>query len=299
MFSCTGFFHFVFANINDEYYTPSLIRMNFYTYLWYRLTKDKYKSFAILKKISVGSGYLMELTGMNEEQFGGFKKKNKLFKGFFSSKQEEDVQSPYDTSVFRRVIRIKTNEEMLQLTDSIINLMQEGNNIALAMEIDDFCLYCSDEKKRKLLGALRKNNRSNAVILYSGVDAAENDPYFIRNSTSPSVFFDKQIFPEIERAFNPGDTERIRKLVFTYEVLKSALGDNMHVWNRFTQERLIQVIRYVSLRSDSYAKMVSPDLIAAIIRIWYGNQSFQEKYKGSSSPVLSGMTVISKSTRTL
>lgn len=286
MFSSTDFFHFVFANLNDEYYTSSLLKMDFDTYLWYCLTEDRYKCIAHVKKLRTASGYVMEYTGIKKSRLELERKKKPLFSGFGglfgAKKDEEEMETHLDPSVVRASTDPKTWEEMVPYILNIIELMKNDSNMVLAMSVADFDMLCSDRKVVSDLITLKKNGGSNIMVLYSGVNAVENDKYFVYDAASPSVFYQKdnrELFSDLYYKFNPGDTDEQQRRIMTYGLLKTALGSRMQVWNEFTEERVRNAVKYASMRTTYLSGLFEPSFTSFVIRAFYANDAFYEKYK--------------------
>lgn len=287
MFSADGFFQFVFANRNDHYYTQSLVKLNFESYILYTLKKCKFKYIVFLTKCDSTSEYILEVTGINLDTL--FEQKNKKdsvsIRRLIGGRKTVSDASPFEPSIKRKKTEKMTLDKAIPFIDKILELMQENEGISLVMSIDDFFAYSKNEKKCKLLSSLKRKQSYNCVVLVSSVEASENDRFFT-SSANDNVFFDGRLFPEIREAFDSvNHPERVKKLVFTYEILKSALGDRMHVLNMFSEESVLNVVKYSLLRVTHYNTvniMFTPEFVTAAIRIWYGNKNFRSKYQDNS-----------------
>lgn len=277
MFSDTGFFHFVFANFDDKFYTDNLLCLNFDAYLWYMLKKDGFNS--IVRLYNNGSDYTIEYTGINLENYVIPKKKG-IFDKLFG-KQDTAPNNPFDSTVQRnRYERLLLSDVKVRFGNLLELLLQSNqqSKTAIVMKIEVFHELCADEKNKRQFISLNKSGKRNCTILLSGTDASYCDRFFVKTAGEKGLFFDPDLFPDIEHAFYKSDT----KLVFTYDVLNSALKSRMHLMNKLTEYELRNMVRYESIRSTFSERMVSSELIVALMRIWYGNNAFRKKYTEDS-----------------
>ncbi len=308
MFSASELFHFVFANMNDEYYTSSLVKMDFDTYLWYCLRTNSYKYIAHIIKVPNSSEYVMELTNMSLKKTENTASSSGFWGSFsfFSRNNNDDMRSKehffyeHDSNVCREKSSAKLWDDMQEGISEILEFMKTNSSVAFVMHIDEFDMLCKNRDNMAKLVAMKKDNHSNIIVLCGSVDAAENDKYFVESShkynsknqydaNDRSIFFERKLFPELLNEFRPADIEKLPKMVITYALLKKALGDRMMVWNEFSYDKVLDVVRYKFLRArkEEMAEMYPPEFAAFAVQAWYGNYHFRSKYKEGSS-VLDG-----------
>lgn len=304
--STTDLFHFIFADTSDDYYTSSLVKIDFDAYLWFRLMQEEYTCIVNVKKLEFCSDYELEVTGLQwsvkNKQESDEKKQSKFKKWLMGNQGKEENVEEYlsvvqDSSV-RRSRRDKKNwNEMQTVLYAIVDFMRNNSKIALVMTLHDFNRFCEDKNNREVLMSIKNNNHYNIIVLLADVDASESDKYFVKTDSKrgvqgfegfKSVIYDydmpnvkrEELFPEIKKAFRP-ELKNQEKLVFTYDVLKKALGNRMHIWNDFSYEKVLDIVKYRFVRENTLMELCTPEFCSYAIYLWYNNLGFREKYPAS------------------
>ena len=300
----SGLFHFVFANQDDDFYTPSYIKMKFRPYLLFQL-KDKYSHIYFFEKafdISNGSYLLHTISGDNLEIINLKKQKESLF-GILKRKKNSAKDCHNDVSVKFSTTSIShiEKEQLAYYFLRMLELAENNHNTAVVMPIEAFSRLCYERNSEgdtykqilsKLINLHNRRGNTNIIILTSSVNASENDTYFLNfdlvrgtdktEISQAGVFFNKKLFPEICDAFNNTSTEKIPKLVFTYILLRNSLGDRFQAWNELSYHNILIAVKYVFMHNMTFDKtypFYPPEIYAAVIWAWYENEEFREKYK--------------------
>lgn len=302
--SNSGLFHFVFANQDDDFYTPAYIKMKFRPYLLFQLKNSKYTHIYFWERafdmsndfysLHTIGGCIIELNDQRKQNgkiFDILKRKKSNTKV-----HRDDEGKAYGSTLSLYIEKDKASDYFLK----ILKFAENNSSTAIVIPVDVFVGLCDERNFRgeiskqiisKLVALRSKRGNTNIIILTSSVNATENDKYF-RNSelergtersaySQENIFFHKKLFPEIRGAFDSPSTEKMPKLVFTYDLLKESMGDRVQMWNELSYYSILTAVKYALMHNMTLdkIKIYSPEMYAAIIWIWYENEKFREKYK--------------------
>lgn len=285
-----GFFHLVFANEDDRFYTDSYIRMDLESYIRAQLIQDGFKQLCFIGKAPYHSHkeYRMVL-------FGGLSKKQLLsvskavkhggFSGFFSGKKKKSEEEDADVSPKAETIDF-SSEELADYMMMLAALMSDKKkSIAAVCPIGIFSDCCLYDGAVGAMTALRRNHSERSIFILTGsVDAKKNNPYFRKSEAEhKSIFFNENLFPEICETFDES-RNCLPKLIFTYDLLAEAFGSRMLVLNQLSFESMCRAVRYLLMRSGALYYRNDPDIYAAMIWAWYENSGFRAEYASLNLP---------------
>ena len=301
-----GFFHFVFANRDDDYYTSSYIKMGFEPYLRYKLIKENYRYICFLgrEQYKMGKDYRIDLMGgigteiLDQVVVEPVKKNKGLFDifGKKSKSERQDKISEIHHEEGFKIEHVETDfNTLLGYFNKIMEIMIQKKGVAIVIPIDIFTEFTENTEVVKMLINLQSRPGYNIIVLTSSVKALDNDLYFRNPSFEyrsqkiqgdrTSIFFNPKLFPEIDNVFNIRTSDSITKLIFIYDRLKSAFGERMIVWNGFPYDHILRAVKYTFMRTPSLPFMRTPEQYAAIIWAWYENEDFREKYSELHLPL--------------
>ena len=292
-----GFFHLVFANLKDDYYSDSYVRMGFSSYLKMSLLNDNFRYICFVDRSSVMDSkgeYRMELSGNLTEQI--LKEKNeksekKGFKPFWGPKkpaQDDTAELTYESKT-----TINADKETLcRLLQNYLDRMGKLTGCALVIPIDIFVLCCDDPDTLEAFISRQDSQHklnTNIVILTGSVNAEDHDAYF--SGLTNAVVSDrrsKELFPNITRYIkskcNRDDHPVLPNLIFSYDFLQEAFGERMQVLNDLSFDKLCILTRYALLRAQGQKADYPFDCYAAVIYAWYANHKFRQKYSALPLP---------------
>jgi len=307
-----GMFHLVFANRDDDYYTSSYLKTDFLSYLKLNLFNDGFRYLCFINKSSVissKSDYQMIMTGsLTDEMMKEEPEKKGFFWPFGSKKDkkpktEEIKELSYDSKTTLDVNKDTLCRYFINLLDRMGD--QTGYAVVCPLDIFSACCEYSNELVEALISR-RKRSNQNIIVLTGSVNAADHDRMFsgLALSDQPrhySVFHNENLFPNI-RNYIRSKTNRdgfpiLPKLIITYEFLKDAFGERMHVLNELSYASICSLVKYSLLRKREIPDIGYPsDCYAALIYSWYANVKFREKYADLQLPdnPFREMTVIAK-----
>ena len=307
-----GMFHLVFANPDDDYYTSTYIRTDFQSFLKLNLVNDGFRYLCFIGKpsaIGCKSDYQMIMTGgltdvlLKEEP----EKKGFLHifgaKGGKKSKSEAVKELAYDSKTV-----VDADKNMLcRYFINLLDRMGEQTGYAVVCPFDIFSACCeqSNDLVDRLIARQKKPNQ-NIIILTGSVNAADHDALFSKLALSDqeandSVFQNENLFPNIKNYIkskkNRDGFPILPKLIITYDFLKNAFGERMHVLNGLSYESVCSMVRYTLIRRREIPAIRYPsECYAALIYAWYANEKFREKYADLQLPdnPFRAMSVIAK-----
>ena len=289
MFNGTGrgFFHLVFANTDDCFFTESYIKMNFESTVRMHLMEADFRQICFFDKTDIHNNYSYKLDfrGSRCPDFLSFLKKKKKF---FLNKNPQNVDiKEYNGSDGLKRITAEFNFSALRdCMLYLLELMTRSWDIAIVCPIEVFAECCDAEVVIKRLAAAQAGSEHNIMVLTGSVNAADNDPYF-RNpelefnskneQLASNIFFNEKLFPDMIEKFN-NSSASTPKLVLTYDALAETFADRMTVLNDLSFDKLRIAVRYVLMRNPETRFVYSPDAYAAVIWAWYENPGFRELY---------------------
>lgn len=295
MFNGTGrgFFHLVFANTDDCFFTESYIKMNFESAVRMHLMEADYRQICFFNKTDIHNSYSYQLDfrGSRCPDFLSFLKKKKKF---FLSKnpQNIDIKEYNGPDGLRRITAAFNFSALRDCMLYLLELMARSWDIAIVCPIEVFADCCDADVVIKRLAAAQNSGEHNIMVLTGSVDATENDPYF-RNpelefnskndQLASDIFFNEKLFPDMIEKFN-NSSASTPKLVLTYDALADTFADRMTVLNDLSFDRLRVAVRYVLMRNPEFRFVFSPDAYAAVIWAWYENPAFRELYRHLQLP---------------
>ena len=285
-----GFFNLVFANIEDDYYTPSYIKTDFWSYLRLQLIEDGFRYLCFVNKTPFGHQREYRLTLAGGLDISMLQQAS-AHRGFFDNlfMRGNNRNDVWDTQERSRKSCVEVNPNTLrEYMSNILSKMSEQRGIAVLCPLDIFSVCCEDEGILKALIERQKKPNQNIMILTGSVNAAENDVYFRSLAVqdtfdNTSVFRNGKLFPNIEKYIN-SRRDKLTKLVFTYELLKEAFGKRMYVLNDLSFEKLCLAVKYAVMRNNWVSLRHSPDCYAAVIYAWYENERFRQRYEYLNLP---------------
>lgn len=277
-----GLFQFVFANQDDEYYTESLLRLQFLPYLRYQLFRDGFRyvySFGKETQSSKKEFWMQCVGSMSIDVFEAGQKK----KGWFpkNDKREEGFAGG-------DIARMELYEQELPAYFlQVLEILRQYGQTAVVIPIRLFVRFSYDERIHGALEELVRRSKTNAIILTGSVRAEDNDPFFVSpvnvfpndSSKKPSdcIFYNQKVFPQIRTAFS-AESGTLSKLVPTYRRLNAAFRGRVFFLNNLPYPRMKAAVQYAMLRLNAN---VPPDMagaIAAVLLAWYKNPDFRNKY---------------------
>lgn len=279
-----GLFHFVFADQQGEFITPSLLKLKFIPYLQQQLIASNFQYIYIIRHgQDLDESYIMQSLGYKSISFDVKKEKN-FFCNFFNRNKlfsKKDVNS--DSQSFGVIKDEITANEMKNRLFQILEFMQNQREVSLAIPFYLINKLRDDEKLHLLLKKLVKNNHGNVIVLFGSLYKDENDDFFRRKSLENrdlydmSIFFDMEIFPEIESAFSVN--KQINRVPY-YRLLSETLGKRIQVWNSFSYEEISAAIRYKFIHSNDipFEKALLIDKYSEFLCMWYNDSSFNDIY---------------------
>ena len=286
----TGFFHLVFANMEDSFFTSSCIRTDFLSYLRLRLIEDGFRYLCFVGRTSIGrqNDYQLIMTGgLTESMIREAPEKKGLFRKHARSDRDQKDAWEAGDSGKKNIAEVNSSSLRGYLTD-FLGKMGTQTDCAIVCPLDIFSYCCEDDAFVKDLVVRRKAPNHNIMILTGSVNAADHDSLFNRlavadDRSSSSIFQNADVFPciknYIRNSRNRDGVSSLPKLIFTYDLLKKAFGERMHVLNELRFESVCSLVRYIILRNGIWMPMRYPsDCYAALVCAWYNNELFREKY---------------------
>lgn len=283
----TGFFQFVFANLADEYFVAPNIKVDFPSLLRLRLIEDGFRYICFIDKTSFGKryDYQMILTGgLNEKSLKepkGGKGKPKIFGG---NKSQTDTNGAGD--YFAKSVVETDMGALCGHLRTLLRKMTKQRDFAIVCPIGIFSDCCDDNDLLKELVYRRKNPNHSIMILTGSTNAAEHDRFFRKlaileaaysNREYKSIFLNEDLFPEIKSYIRNCSSQK--KLIFTYDYLKSVFRERMKLINCRDYRSLCSLVRYAVIRNRERLPVeYSSDYYAALIFAWYANDTFRKKY---------------------
>ena len=285
----TGFFHLVFANMSDDYYTDSYVKTDFLSYMRLKLIEDGFRYLCFIEKTPFGSQkeYYMILTGgLTESMLRETPEKKKKIFAFGGGSPKDDTWDNRDCGK-KSVIEANTNT-LCRYLRSILGKMANQKGFAVVCPLDIFSTCCEDPDTLKELIARQKSPNQNVMILTGSVNAAEHDSLFRELAIADmpraaSIFQNNELFPNIKRYIRNNSSRAglsvLPKLIFTYDFLMNAFEDRMLVMNDLGFDALCNMMRYTALRTGMRLPLHYPaECYAAVIFAWYANKQFHERY---------------------
>ncbi len=284
-----GLFHFVFADQNDEFVTPTFIKMKFIPYLHLKLVQSNYQNIFMIGSsgLRTSGDYWLRMSGNqceaileNNEPQGAFMK---ILSGLFNHPSE--TEETVDFSV--RVMEV-SKEILLQKLYNILAAMQQKNSIALSIPIEIFYELGEEPDFLQILTSLRNKSRNNIIVLTGTLSADDNNRFFLyehleypRTNTvkeNKNVFLNKNIFPEITRAFSENALLPYR--VLHYDILQDTLNDRMQVWNSLSYNEIYNAVKYYFIHSSDMPlnSIGYSEQYAAVLWMWHHDVTFSDKY---------------------
>lgn len=289
----SGFFHFLFADQDDEYISSSYLMLDFHTYLLADVLMSGFKTVFMFGQDDLDKCWIECTGGISSERLRNLltvdNEKKGLFSRLFSNAdKKEKFRDLGEDGVYRKRGFISdTGNELEKFMSIAIDYMIERDNTAVILPLQLFTRVTSVQPLYGRLAAMRKKNQNNIVIILGDLSSGNNDSFFFsgelkcpHGSNQKCVFFESaDLFPELKHMIT-GNTASYVKL---YEVMKDTLRDRMQVWNNLSMEKLSISVRYRMMRSVSdniLSANVSPDLLAGVEYLWYNNPDFRAKYTG-------------------
>ena len=296
-----GFFHFVFANPDDDFYTPSFLKLKRIPFLRYqiRMANPKFRFVYLFreKEINEKGEYFLEYFG--EKSRNAIVQENTVKTGFLDSIREkffgtekapelEETEFSDDYLILHEAVTQKQTEEKFS---RILNLMLTDTNVCAAMPVSLFYDIMKEnaQELRSKLAKLRKQNRNHAVILFSDADCGENDTFFIdpyyqfpsgnlRKPDVQNVFQERELFPEADKIL---DTRSGMPLCLFYEQLQESLGERMQVWTAANYDCLYPAVFSFLVRNtppEAYHEIPDAAVLAKNICCWYQQPITRDSY---------------------
>ena len=271
-----GFFHLLFANYDDDYFTSGYVRMHFLSYLRWQMLRAGFHCVYLLFPAGRGmdADYQMQWVGsqslsqLNNEQKKGF---FSLFKG----KNKNDSQT--DCIVECEEL---SGDELYERLTRILHTMK--NNTAVAMPAELLARLTQQHSELITLISSQMHRRGNVMILTMQPRASETDALFRlpaseiggAGSVIPAGFLCRSdLFPEIADALSAQQTYRSER----YAAVKEALGSRMLCWNSLTYEDVRNAVRYAYYRHPDWEDCDKCDAYAAILWAWHTDAGFRDR----------------------
>ncbi len=261
--SQNGWIQFAFANEQDEYYLPSLMKVKYDRYLFYRLKNMEYEAiyfFSGLEKEKFEVRFLDEASAAYYEKIKP--------KTFFS--KAKNVKSEYNEW---NPAEISNNENTEKLFYSILDGKKKA---ALVMPIKMFSTFFQDKNRRnRLVGwCSRKRQSNNLLLVTSSVKAEESNEYLIKED---GIF--ASISEEIREAIYKDSSRHF------YKKLKDNLGERCIFLNeaKWSQIRPIVWKGAFRVRQNAYQgdqlqiDREQLDKIAMAVEWYYHSDKFKEE----------------------
>lgn len=298
-----GFFHFVFANQDDDYYMSAYIKMQFQPYLRYQILNQGYRYIYFLgtEQKKDNEYWLRCVGGVSRDALESEQKK-----GFLASFMKRDTTADELTNRDYNIDEFElSNYEAFRTSFlKILDLMKRKNNVALVLPVGLFALFNEDTEIIEKISPLTRKNRDNILVLTTSVEAAQNDIYFKNKKYifpkkkeeigNTGIFYNKRIFAEILECFD-SDASTTTRIVCTYDVLKDKYGDRMQVWNDMAYETVRTAVRYYFLHDMPFESFGKAEDYANVVWLWYNDWTFRDRFchiKFSPNPRRSMRVVI-------
>lgn len=280
-----GFFHFVFANQDDDYYTAAYVKMKFGSYMKYELINSGFRYIFFFGK---DKSYWFECNDIARERL----ESDNPSKGFFGFLKNKGSKKNDETDNISNWKHFNINDfEVKQYLINVFELMIQNTDAVVVMPINLFVYIKEYDDLMEKLIQLKNKSKHNIFVITSSVKASENDKYF-RNTeyefgyegtninNNSEIFYDKKLFPELVKRLNA--STKVPKLIFLYDIMneKECFKWRIHIWNELSYDQILTAVRYTIMRhTPKSAKcIIPPESYAAIIYAWYGSESFREEY---------------------
>ncbi len=258
--SQNGWIQFVFANEQDSYYLPSLMRVSFYRYLLYNLKKSGYEAVYFWEEHEgkYEFGYMDEASAQHYVKIRP--------KGFIEKIFSGPSNGAADTNVWTSV---QTAPDVMEKL--FYGIAGSRKKTALIVPITVFERFFSNNGRAKeLLERNRRQNHSgNLVLLTASVKAEESN----RCLTEEKGVLPR-LFEEVRQAAMP---DGIRHL---YEKLKDNLSDRCVYLNELDRNMIRNIVRKNCVFDGQGRIPVSADMIEKmtdVIDWFYHSEAFRRE----------------------
>lgn len=271
-----GFFHLLFANCDDDYYTPGYIRMHFLSYLRWQMYSAGFRNVFLLfpAEKSCAEDYQMQWVG--SQSYGLLMNEQK--KGFFSSifKSKADDSTLTDCAIDRELL---SEDQLAERLCSVLSAMKGSTAVAMPAVL----LEKLTQQNERLLPLLagQAHRRGSVMILTVQPKASEADALFripnaeMRGADLPPGFLCRpDLFPEIADALRNQTVYRIDR----YAAVQQALGPRMLCWNSLSYAAVQAAVRYAYIRHPEQQDCGSADVAAAILWAWHTDPYFRDRH---------------------
>ncbi len=300
-----GFFHFVFANQNDDFYTSSFLKLKFIPFLRYQIRlAGRYYRYVYLfreKELHESGEYYLEYIGEHARSASAQEVtplRNSLFdslKEMFTSKKnigteqadisEEEINNYV---IFSEKIRKQQIREKLL---HILNMMLHESNVLTVLPAELFYELMQEDASnlKTMLIELKRQRRANAMILFADANADMTmkyliDPYYryprkkLNRPDERNIFTNKTLFPEFDEILN--DAEPTSLCLF-FEEMQNRFQDRMQVWTAVSYDCLYQAVFSFLLRKtepEQFADNTDAQKITDVIWNWYHQPLMHDRY---------------------
>ena len=249
--SQNGWIQFAFANEQDSYYLPSLMRVSFYRYLLYSLKKSGYEAVYFWEEHE-GKYEIGYMDDVSAQYYDKVRPKG-LIKKIFGGQGSGDGDTDCWTSV-------QTAPDVMEKLFYSIAGSRKRTALVVPMTVFDH-FFSNNARTKELLERNRRQGHSgNLVLLTASIKAEESNDCLTREKGILPLLFE-----EIRQAAMP---DGIRHL---YEKLKDNMADRCVYLNGLERRTIRNIVRKNSIL-DSFATIpVSAERIEKVTDVidWY------------------------------
>ena len=273
-----GFFHLLFANYDDDYYTPGYIRMHFLAHLRWQMYSAGFRNVFLFFPSEKSSAEDYQMQWVGSQSYGLLMNEQK--KGFFSSifKNKAESSTLTDCAVDREVL---PEEKLAERLSAVLSAMKGSTAVAMPAALLEKLVQQNPSLIQQLAG--QTHRRGSVMILTMQPKAAETDAMFRvpsaeiggANSALPPGFLCRpELFPEIASALGGQSSYRIDR----YAAIQRALGSRMVCWNSLSYADVQAAARYAYIRHPEQQDCGRADVAAAVLWAWHTDPHFRDKH---------------------
>lgn len=259
--SQNGWIQFVFANEQDTYYLPSLMKVGFYRYLLYCLKKAGYEAVYFWEEYEG----VQELSYMDEVSAKYYEKIRP--QGFFEKLLGGQSSPSFEQNEWTSV-RV-ANQDMMERLFYQIAASKLKTALVVPMALFDRFFSVSSRAARLIERYRRTGVSSNLVLLTATARAEDSNTYLTRKEGILTALFE-----EIRQAAIP---DGVRNL---YETMQDYLGERCLYLNSLNQELIRSIIRKNSLLGNNSTIPASAELIEKmtyVVEWYYHSEQFRRE----------------------